>query len=124
MAAKMPKILVADDDIKTRAVLSRFLAALSCEIIEARDGEETLERARAHRPEIILLDIYMPKGSGVRVLKELVPEMPGTGFIIITGNEDVSVARECLELGAFDYISKPINLEILGEILKTRLSAL
>jgi len=123
MATNIPKILVADDDIKTRAVLIRFLTALSCEVLEARDGEETLKRARAHRPDIILLDIYMPKGSGVRVLRELVPEMPGTGFIIITGNEDVAVARECLELGAFDYISKPINLDILGGILKARLAA-
>jgi len=54
---------------------------------------EALELARARRPDIVLLDIYMPGKNGVEVLKELAPEMPKTGFIMITGNEDEEVAR-------------------------------
>ena len=113
-------ILIADDDPGTRAVLRRFLSSLAYEILEAKDGAEALEVARARRPDIILLDIYMPKKDGIAALKALAPEMPETGFMMITGNEDEQVARECLELGAFDYVSKPINLATLGEIIKAR----
>ena len=109
----MTKILIADDDPEMRAVLNRSLSALNWEISEANDGAAALERARALRPDIVLLDINMPEKDGVSVLKELSPEMPGTGFIMITGNEDEAIARECLQLGAFDYVTKPISLDIL-----------
>jgi CheY-like chemotaxis protein len=117
----MVKVLIADDDPETRAVLGRFLKAFDCEISEAADGEMALQLARSLRPDIVLLDIYMPKTDGVSVLKELAAEMPGTRFIMVTGNEDEGVARECLELGAFDYVTKPINLDILEEIIERRL---
>ncbi|OGS05953.1 MAG: hypothetical protein A3I76_03880 [Elusimicrobia bacterium RIFCSPLOWO2_02_FULL_61_11] len=114
-------ILVADDDQETRNILRRFLSSLSYEMIEAKDGAEALVLARLRRPAIVLLDISMPKKDGMEVLKELVPQMPGTGFMMITGNADEELARECLEFGAFDYISKPINLEVLGGIIKARM---
>jgi len=113
--------LIADDDLETRAILRRFLITLNYETIEAKDGAAALELARARRPGIVLLDIFMPKKDGVAVLKELAPEMPETDFIMITGNEDEALARECMEFGAFDYISKPINLEALGTTIKVRL---
>ncbi|OGR68368.1 MAG: hypothetical protein A2081_02125 [Elusimicrobia bacterium GWC2_61_19] len=117
----MTKILIADDDPEMRAVLNRSLSALNWEISEANDGAAALERARALRPDIVLLDINMPEKDGVSVLKELSPEMPGTGFIMITGNEDEAIARECLQLGAFDYVTKPISLDILRKTIGRRL---
>ena len=117
----MTRILIADDDPEMRAVLNRSLSALNWAISEANDGTATLEQARALRPDIVLLDIYMPKKDGVSVLKELSPEMPGTGFIMITGNEDEEVARECLQLGAFDYVTKPINMDVLRKTIEPRL---
>ncbi len=116
-----PIILVADDDDEIRKLLNRFLSSLAYEVLEAGDGEQALALARARRPKIILLDIAMPKKDGVEVLKELAAEMPGTGFIMITGNEDEELARECLGLGAFDYVSKPINIDSLGKSIKARL---
>ncbi|MDO8805115.1 MAG: response regulator [Elusimicrobiota bacterium] len=114
-------ILIADDDPAQRAILQRILSSLAYEVLEAKDGLEALELARARRPDIVLLDISMPKRDGVAVLKELVPEMPKTGFMMITGNDDEVVARECLEIGAFDYLSKPVNLDALSKIVKARL---
>jgi len=114
-------MLVADDDPETRKVLRRYFSAQSFEILEARDGAEALELARARRPDIVLLDISMPKKDGIEVLKELAPEMPGTGFMMITGNEDEDLARSCLDFGAFDYVAKPLNLESLGDIVKARM---
>jgi DNA-binding response OmpR family regulator len=114
-------VLIADDDTHIGLVLSRFLSSLSYEVLLAKDGEEALALARKLKPKIVLLDIYMPKKDGIDVLKELVPELPATGFIMITGNEDEDLARQSLELGAFDYISKPINLEALARTIATRL---
>jgi DNA-binding response OmpR family regulator len=114
-------MLVADDDQETRGVLRRYFSSLSYEILEAGDGVAALELARARRPDIVLLDISMPKKDGIEVLKELAPEIPGTGFMMITGNEDEDLARRCLDLGAFDYVSKPLNLESLGGIVKARM---
>lgn len=114
-------ILIADDDKETRNILRRFLSSLSYEILEAKDGLEALGLARARKPDIILLDISMPEKDGIEVLKELAPELPGTGFMMITGNEDEDLARSCLDFGAFDYVSKPLNLESLGGIVKARM---
>lgn len=114
-------MLIADDDQETRTVLRRYFSSQSFEILEARDGLEALELARASRPDIVLLDISMPKKDGIEVLKELAPELPGTGFMMITGNEDEGLARSCLDFGAFDYVAKPLNLESLGGIVKARM---
>ncbi|MBI4802463.1 MAG: response regulator [Elusimicrobia bacterium] len=113
--------LIADDDPAIRAILRRFLSTLACEILEAEDGAAAIKLARARRPDLVLLDISMPKRNGVEVLKELLPEMPETGFMMISGNDDEETARECLRLGAFDYVAKPMNLAALGELIKARL---
>ena len=121
-ATALSLVLFADDDPEVRAVLRRLLSSLACEPLEAEDGAAAIELARARRPAIVLLDISMPKRTGVEVLKELAPEMPGTGFMMISGNDDEEEARDCLRFGAFDYATKPINLAALGEIIKARLS--
>lgn len=114
-------ILVADDDPAILKLLGRFLESLGYEIELAEDGDAAVEMARARKPDIALLDIFMPKKDGIEVLKELATELPGTGFVMITGNEDEEVARACLRMGAFDYISKPVNLVALENTIKARL---
>ena len=114
-------VLVADDEAGMRAILARSLSSFGCSVIQAEDGAAALELARVRKPDIVLLDISMPKKGGVEVLKELAPEMPGTGFMMLSGNEDEDLARECLSAGAFDYIAKPLNLCALGEVIKARL---
>ena len=114
-------LLVADDDHAILGVLNRFLTSLGYEVLLAADGKIALELARTRKPDIALLDIFMPKKDGLEVLRELAAELPGTGFVMITGNEDEEVAKACLNSGAFDYIQKPVNLESLGNIIKARL---
>lgn len=111
-------ILIADDDASLRNVISRSLMAAGYEILQAEDGARTIEVCREHRPDMVLLDIYMPNKNGLKVLEELAPEMPGTGFLIMTGNEDEETARACLKMGAFDYIPKPVDLVILLDVIK------
>ncbi len=114
-------ILVADDDPAILKLLGRFLESLGYAVELAEDGEIAVQLARARKPDIALLDIFMPKKDGIEVLKELAGELPEAGFIMITGNEDEEVARACLRMGAFDYISKPVNLVALENTIKARL---
>ena len=116
-----PLLLVADDDPAILRLLGRFIESLGYAVELAEDGEVAIAMARARKPDIALLDIFMPKKDGIEVLKELAAELPGTGFIMITGNEDEEVARACLRMGAFDYIPKPVNLLALENTIKARL---
>lgn len=116
-------VLVAEDDVKMREALSRFLSLQGYEVIEAADGREAVSLARGRAPDIVLLDIAMPGKNGLEVLKELVPEMPATGFIMVTGNEDEELARSCLRLGAFDYVPKPVDMEVLAHSIRARFLA-
>ena len=114
-------ILLADDDEAIVKVMSRFLRDAGYEVITALDGLAAERLAREKRPDILLLDIFMPGKDGLDVLRELAPQLPGMGVIMITGNENEDVARECLRLGAFDYVPKPVNLDALAERIKARL---
>ena len=115
-------ILVADDDEAILKVLRQALTGAGHTVITAADGIAAERLAREKRPDITLLDVYMPGKDGLDVLKDLVPEMQGKGIMMITGNEDEDVARNCLRLGAFDYLPKPINLDALAEMIRNRLA--
>ena len=114
-------ILVADDDASLRIMVNRSLTASGYAVIQAEDGERAVQLCRERRPDIVLLDIFMPKKDGLKVLEELADEMPDTGFLVLTGNEDEEVARACLKMGAFDYISKPFDPETLKTIIRDHL---
>lgn len=114
-------MLVVDDDEGLPDLIERFFAPLGYTVLKAGDGAAGILAARTARPDIVLLDIYMPNLDGVEVLKQLAPELPRTGFIMISGGTDEEVARSCLRLGAFDYVSKPINLAQLEKIISVRL---
>ncbi len=116
-------VLVADDDEAIANAVCRFLSSYGYETLQANDGGRAVELARARRPDVVLLDISMPGKNGVEVLTELVPEMPRTGFIMLSGNGDEAVARDCLKIGAFDYLSKPANLGALETMVRTFLAA-
>ena len=115
-------VLVVDDDTAVADSVCRFLASYGYEALQANDGVSGAALARARRPRVVLLDISMPGKDGVEVLKELVPELPRTGFIMLSGNGDEEVALACLKLGAFDYLAKPANLGALETMVRTFLA--
>ncbi|HBW23073.1 MAG: hypothetical protein A2X28_04595 [Elusimicrobia bacterium GWA2_56_46] len=120
-AAGGGRILIVDDDDSIRAVLSRFLIAEGYSAFSAADGKAALDFVEKEKPDIVLLDIYMPVMNGVEVLKELREKRPEVDVLMITGNADEEVARECLKDGAFDYIAKPVNLAALNTLIRARL---
>jgi DNA-binding response OmpR family regulator len=111
-------VLVVDDDDAMRGAVAKFLVSYGYEVLQAEDGVTGMEMARARRPAIVVLDIVMPGKDGVAVLRDLVPEMPDTGFIMLSGNEDEEIARACMKIGAFDYLAKPVNMATLETIVR------
>ena len=107
------RILVADDDDVIRRLLQRFLEGKGYQVLAVSGGQAALDALPRFAPKIILLDLDMPGMRGREVLRHLqkIPKRPGV--IMITGNEDVEIARACLKEGADDYVTKPFSLENL-----------
>ncbi len=114
-----PVVLIVDDEPETRATLSGFLKPrFDCEFYEAGDGEEAVEFIRAHRCDLMLLDIKMPKRSGMSVIIEAKKTNPGLEILVISAWVSDDVADEATKIGANDYIVKPFDLKVVD--LKVR----
>jgi DNA-binding response OmpR family regulator len=113
----MPRVLVVDDDPQARELLREFLTAKQYEVVEAATGAEGLRRAREDRPHLVLLDINLPDKSGLEVLREVKAFDPAMGVIMVTGIQEEAVGREAMLNGAFDYITKPLDLGYLEKSL-------
>lgn len=104
--------LVVDDDGQVRRALARAIESMGLPTIEAAHGKEALELLGARgEVAVCISDIYMPEMDGVTLLKELQSRYPDTGVIMLTGAAEVSTAVECLQLGALDYLSKPVLVD-------------
>jgi len=115
MEAPKKKVLIADDEQDILEIISYNLAKEGFEIFTARDGNEALEKARYLRPDLIILDVMMPKKTGVEVCELLraQPAFNDTLIIFLTALSDESSQVKGLEMGADDYISKPISPKVL-----------
>ncbi len=102
------KILVADDEASIRRILEARLSMIGYEIITASDGEEAIAAFNKHNPDLIVLDVMMPKVDGYGVVREIrrTSDVP---IIILTALGDVSERITGLELGADDYVIKPFS---------------
>src|SRR5690625_2725741 len=111
----MSKILIIEDEAAIRRVLTKILSEenKTYEIVEAEDGLEGIEKIKNEDFDLILCDIKMPKMDGIEVLeatKKIKPEIP---IIMISGHGDLDTAVQAMKMGAFDYISKPPDLNRL-----------
>ena len=105
------RVLVVDDDDDNRRIISELVTSSGYELIEAVDGEQGIALAAQHNPDLILLDVLMPKLDGYGVCSRLKrdPATADIPIIFITALGDVAAETRGLELGAVDYIAKPIN---------------
>ena len=114
----VPISLVVDDSRVNRLVLVRQLAGLGLEAMEAENGAEALELLRAHPGviELVLLDVIMPELDGYETLATMKAdeEIRHIPVIMVSGVEELDSVVRCIELGATDYLTKPINPRILG----------
>ena len=120
----MPRILVVDDEPDAVELLQEFLTAKGYEVITAADGEEALRKVKEDRPHLILLDVRMPKMNGLEVLRRVRQIDHEIGIIMVTAVSEEETGRQALELGAFDYITKPLDLKYLEQSLWYRITTM
>jgi two-component system, OmpR family, alkaline phosphatase synthesis response regulator PhoP len=113
------KILIADDNQPNVELLEAYLAEVDCEIATAANGQETLEKVADFKPDLILLDIMMPKHNGFEVCRMLKAD-PATQQIMIlmvTALGEAGDIERAVACGCDDFLSKPINkLELLKRV--------
>lgn len=109
----MPKILVIDDEKSIRGTLKEILEYENYHVEEAADGAEGLLKAEKEKYDIVLCDIKMPKMDGIEVLEKLHEKNPDLPVVMISGHGNIDTAVEAIKKGAFDFISKPLDLNRL-----------
>ena len=112
------KILLVDDEEDIRDVLDISLSDLGYEVFTAKNGEEAFQIFRKVNPPIVLTDIRMPIMDGIELLQKIKKENTDTEVIMITGHGDMDLAIKSLKYEATDFITKPINDEVLGFALE------
>ncbi len=112
------KVLIVDDDGQIARTLGMALNSWSYETVQAGTLAEAAKLLKTEEPQIVLLDIDLPDGSGLDFLKEIKLEYPETIVVMITGNVDVKTTISALRGGAHDFIGKPIHLEELRVTLR------
>ncbi|MCC2956442.1 EAL domain-containing protein [Massilia sp. IC2-477] len=124
MPSSLPKrgtVLVADDDPVMRMLMLEMLAQVGLDAIEAADGQAAVELARTCAPDLILMDVEMPRMDGFAACEAIraagiVNSFDGTSvpIVMVTGGDDLEAVTRAYEAGATDFVSKPINWPILG----------
>jgi two-component system alkaline phosphatase synthesis response regulator PhoP len=109
------KILIADDEPDIVEIISYNLKLEGYELFTARDGDDALQKAKAHKPDLIILDVMMPYKNGMEVCKILrsQPQFNQTLIIFLTALSDEFSHVKGLEFGADDYLSKPVSPKVL-----------
>ena len=115
------KILVVDDEPVVCSVLKKFLTKKGYKTTTVLSGEKALKRIKKEKPHIILLDIRMPGLNGIETLKRIREIDKKIGIVMITAVKEDEVGKKCMELGACDYITKPLSLEYLETVLLVKL---
>ena len=117
----MERILVVDDEIEVCHALKDFLTSKEYEVETALDGPTALKKVGTFKPHIVLLDIIMPGMGGIDVLSRIRNIDSKIGIVMTTAVADEEVARRTIQMGACDYIVKPIDFNYLETILMVKM---
>lgn len=115
-----PKILVVDDEVKMCFTLTKLFELSDYSVAVAHNGLEALDKIDSFQPHCILLDIRMPQMNGIEVLRKVKQDHPEIVVIMTTAVATEESRNECLEIGAAEYLIKPIDFKELLEIIKNR----
>ncbi len=119
MSERKSRILIADDNPTNVELLEVFLSQVECEIAVAVDGRDTLDKVAEFQPDLILLDIMMPRLSGFEVCKQLKadPATKGIMILMVTALNELGDIERAVNAGTDDFLSKPVNkLELLKRV--------
>src|SRR5947209_20629685 len=115
------QILVVDDEEPIRNALKKFLQQQQFEVYAAGSGDEALQQLRRHRIALMLCDIRMPGTSGVDLVPQALETQPDLAILMLTAVNDATTAALCMQRGAMDYLTKPVELEDLGRAVQRAL---
>ncbi|RMF44659.1 MAG: response regulator [Planctomycetota bacterium] len=113
------RILIADDNAANRELLEAFLAPIDCEIEFAVDGQDTLEKISSFEPDLVLLDVMMPKLNGFEVCQQIKsnPKTSRIMVLMVTALNELGDIERAVKAGTDDFLSKPINkIELLKRV--------
>ena len=116
-----PRALVVDDEPDIRELLEITLARMDLEVVCAENLERALSALEKQAPDLCLTDMRLPDGSGLDLVRELARRHPEVPVAVITAHGDVGSAVEALKAGAFDFVSKPVELPVLRGLVTTAL---
>ncbi len=117
------KILLCDDSILARKSLTGYLNNLGYQnVIEGSNGEEAVTKFDSEHPDIVLLDIVMPVKDGVTATREIIEKDPDANIIIISSVGTQTNLKEAIKAGAKDFVQKPVDKDILEQVLNNILS--
>ncbi len=116
---KLPMILVVDDNAQNLELIQAYLEDVECETVAAHDGVEALEKVAGKKPDLVLLDVMMPRMSGFEVCRRLKKD-PATSdipVIMVTALNEFGDIERGIDSGTDDFVSKPVNrLELLTRV--------
>jgi CheY-like chemotaxis protein len=116
----MNKILVVDDEALARKLLKDFLEVQGYDVITASGGKEALKKIK-EKPDIVLLDIMMPDMHGLKVLDKIKETFPSIEVIMVTALAENAVGIESIKRGAFELVTKPIDLKHLQFLIEFKI---
>jgi DNA-binding NtrC family response regulator len=116
------RLLAADDEKNIREGLTASLEMDGYEVVTAATGEEALKRFQKGDIDLVITDLRMPGISGDELLKKIIAESPGTPVIVLTGHGTVETAVSAMRNGAYDFLTKPLNLDRLSLLVKRALA--
>jgi len=113
------RILIADDNQANCELLEAYLAKMDCETEIAVDGQEAFDKAVSFKPDLILLDVMMPKLSGFEVCQKIKadPDLAGIMVLMVTALNELGDIERAVDAGTNDFLSKPVNrIEFLKRV--------
>ena len=120
----MPKLLVVDDEIALCDLLRHFFIKQGYRVLMATSGQEALAIVTKEQPDLMLLDVKMPRMSGIEVLKQLRERGDEVKVIMVSATRDDVTINEARKLGAIDYVTKPFHLDYLEQVVLKKLASL
>lgn len=119
----IPTVLLAEDSEDTRHVLSLELRQRGCRVVTAADGQEAVDTALAARPDLILMDLHMPRLDGLAATAQLRAhgELEAVPIIAVTAFDTYGIRQAALEAGCQDYLLKPLDPGALERALRSAL---
>lgn len=110
-------ILVVDDEENSRTGLSKILSRSGYEVVTAGDGQEALDKVKDMDCDLVITDMKMPRMGGIELLKAVKKIKPDIGVIMVTAYGEVDSYLEAMNLGAFEYLNKPLKVDELKKVI-------